>query len=76
MKYGKYEVKLTQNQVVRRQAEMRATGLLQEGQKVADLFQEKEQVVPLAGEVVVEEEVTVELVKEVESDLSKYMRSG
>ena len=72
---GIYEPKLTESQVVKRQAEMRSTGLLQEGEKVADLFKENEQVVPLAGQIVIEEEVTEEKVKQVEITLSNYAKT-
>ena len=54
---GKYEHKLLQSQVVRRQEEMRSTGLLPADSALADLFQEEEQVIPLCGVVIMEEEM-------------------
>ena len=72
---GKYEHKLLQSQVVRRQEEMGSTGLLPPDQTLADLFQEEEQVIPLCGVVIMEEETTDNLLKEVERDLSKCAQS-
>ena len=54
---GKYEHKLLQSQVVRRQEEMRSTGLLPADSALADLFQEEEQVISLCGVVIMEEEM-------------------
>ena len=72
---GKYEHKFLQSQVVRRQEEMGSTGLLPPDQTLADLFQEEEQVIPLCGVVIMEEETTDDLLKEVERDLSKCAKS-
>ena len=72
---GKYEHKLLPSQVVRRQEEMRSTGLLPADQTLADLFQEEEPVIPLCGVVIMEEETTDDLLKEVERDLSKCAKS-
>ena len=59
---GKYEHKLLQNQLVRRQEEMRSTGMLSGDQTLADLFQEEDPVLPLSGVVIMEEETTEELI--------------
>ena len=52
-----------------------STGLLPADQTLADLFQEEEQVIPLCGVVIMEEETTDDLLKEVERDLSKCAKS-
>jgi hypothetical protein len=72
---GIFEPKLKKGQVVHRQKEMRESGLMQEDQKVDDLFLEEEQVVPLAGILVMEEETTEELEQEVLRALAKYAKS-
>lgn len=72
---AKYIPQLKKNQVVRRQQEMRESGRLQEGQKVDDLFEEDEQVVPLAGELVLEEMTTDEVIQQVEKELRSYAKS-
>ena len=58
---GRFEPKLNVKQVVNRQAEMRKCGLLLESENVTDLFLEEEQVKPLAGEIIMEEETTDEI---------------
>ena len=67
---GRYEPKLEKSQVLRRQQEMRESGLLQEDMKVVDLFEEDDQVVPLAGELIMEEDTTEDVLKQVEGELS------
>ena len=69
---GRFEPKLNVKQVVNRQAEMRKCGLLLESENVTDLFLEEEQVRPLAGEIIMEEETTDEIITEVETKLSTF----
>ena len=53
---------------------MRDAGILEEGQKVKELFEEDQQIIPLAGEIILEIETTEEMVTEVEKKLSKYAK--
>lgn len=71
---GRYEPKLRKTDVVKRQQEMRESGLLQEGQTIADLFDDEEQQVPLAGELIMEEETTADMIKQVEAELVGYSK--
>ena len=72
---GRYEPKLKKNQIIKRQQEMRISGLLLENQTVEDLFFEKEQVVPLCGELIMEEATTDEIIEDSERILSRYAQS-
>ena len=72
---GRFEPKLKQKNLVRQQQMMRDSGLLEEEQKLKDLFNDdNEQIIPLAGEIIMEVETTEEMVKAVEVELSKYAK--
>ena len=72
---GKYVPKLKREQVICRQEEMRDSGLLADGKAWYELFEYEEQVVPLAGEVIMEKETTDKIVESVEKELQGYARS-
>ena len=74
MEEGKFEPKLKRKNLVKKQGELRDAGLLGEDQALGDLFHEDEQVIPLSGVVIMEEETTQELVTKVERELSNFAK--
>lgn len=71
---GKYVPKIKEKNVVKKQDELRAAGLLRENQNLKDLFEDEEPIITLAGEVIFEEEITEEEVELIERELSKYAK--
>ena len=72
---GRYEPKLKMENLVKVKQDMRDSGLLDEDQQLSDLFHEKQQVKPLAGEVILEKITSEELVTKVEAKLEKFAKS-
>ena len=69
---GRFEPKLKEKNLVKVKQDMRDAGLLAEDENLNDLFHEKQQVKPLAGEVILEKETSKEVVRKVEIILEGF----
>ena len=64
-----YRPKILQKNITRKTKELKEAGLVYEGEKVADVFEDDKQVVALAGETIMDP-ITVDEVKSIENELS------